>query len=73
VVLWSSGFCGGKGFVVVLTVLTEKRPQREKKEIEIGTISRKTSDSTVEFNGRNPLGIAVTNALELLRGHHFEN
>jgi hypothetical protein len=39
----------------------------------IGTISRKTSDSTDKLNGQNPLDIAVTNALELLRGQNFEN
>jgi hypothetical protein len=33
----------------------------------VGT-SRKTSDSTDKFNGQNPLDIAVTSALELLRG-----
>jgi hypothetical protein len=38
-----------------------------------GTISRKTSDSTHKRNGPNPLDIAVTNALELLRGQNFEN
>jgi hypothetical protein len=40
---------------------------------QIGTISRKTSDSTDKFNGQNPLDIAVANALELLRGQNFEN
>jgi hypothetical protein len=40
---------------------------------EVGTISRKTSDSTDKFNGQNPLDIAITNALELLRGQNFEN
>jgi hypothetical protein len=39
----------------------------------VGTISRKTSDSTDEFNDQNPLDIAVTNALELLRGQNLEN
>jgi hypothetical protein len=39
----------------------------------LGTISRKTSDSTEKFNGQNPLNIAVTNALEFLRGQNFEN
>jgi hypothetical protein len=39
----------------------------------IGTISRKTSDSTDKLNGQNPLDIAVTDALELLRGQNFEN
>jgi hypothetical protein len=39
----------------------------------IGTISRKTSDSTDKCNGQNLLDIAVTNALELLRGQNFEN
>jgi hypothetical protein len=39
----------------------------------LGTISRKTSDSTDKFNGQNPLDIAITNALELLRGQNFEN
>jgi hypothetical protein len=34
----------------------------------LGTISRKTSDSTDKFNGQNPLDIAIANALELLRG-----
>jgi hypothetical protein len=38
----------------------------------LGTISRKTSDSTDKFNGQNPLDIAIANALELLRGHNFE-
>jgi hypothetical protein len=33
--------------------------------ISIGTISRKTSDSTDKSNGQNLLDIAVTNALEL--------
>jgi hypothetical protein len=42
-------------------------------ELEIGTISRKTSDSMDKFNGQNPLEIAITNALELLRGQNFEN
>ena len=37
------------------------------------TISRKTSDSTDKLNGQNPLDVAVTNALELLRGQNFEN
>jgi hypothetical protein len=40
---------------------------------EVGTISRKTSGSTEKFNGQNPLDIAVTNALGLLRGQNFEN
>jgi hypothetical protein len=44
-----------------------------KPRIRIGTISRKTSDSTDKFNGQNPLDIAVANALELLRGQNFEN
>jgi hypothetical protein len=35
--------------------------------------SRKTSDSTDKFNGQNPLDIAITNALGLLRGQNFEN
>jgi hypothetical protein len=26
----------------------------------VGTISRKTSESTDKFNGQNPLGIAIT-------------
>jgi hypothetical protein len=39
----------------------------------VGRISRKTSDSTDKSNGQNPLDIAVTNALELLRGQNFEN
>jgi hypothetical protein len=39
----------------------------------VGTISRKTSDSTDKSNGQNLLDIAVTNALELLRGQNFEN
>jgi hypothetical protein len=39
----------------------------------VGTISRKTSDSTDKCNGQNLLDIAVTNALELLRGQNFEN
>jgi hypothetical protein len=39
----------------------------------LGTISRKTSESTEKFNGKNPLDIAITNALELLRGQNFEN
>jgi hypothetical protein len=39
----------------------------------VGTISRKTSDSTDKFNGQNLLDIAVTNALEILRGQNFEN
>jgi hypothetical protein len=39
----------------------------------IGTISRKTSDSTDKCNSQNLLDIAVTNALELLRGQNFEN
>jgi hypothetical protein len=39
----------------------------------VGTISRKTSDSTGKCNGQNLLDIAVTNALELLRGQNFEN
>jgi hypothetical protein len=39
----------------------------------IGTISRKTSDSTDKCNGQNLLDIDVTNALELLRGQNFEN
>jgi hypothetical protein len=38
----------------------------------VGTISRKTSDSTDKFNGQNLLDIAITNALELLRGQNFE-
>jgi hypothetical protein len=38
----------------------------------IGTISRKTSGSTGKFNGQYPLDIAVTNALQLLRGQNFE-
>ena len=42
-------------------------------EPELGTISRKTIDSTDKLNGQNPLDIAVTNALELLRGQNFEN
>jgi hypothetical protein len=37
----------------------------------VGTISRKTSDSTDKCNGQNLLDIAVTNALELLRGQNF--
>jgi hypothetical protein len=41
--------------------------------VELGTISRKTSDSTDKCNGQNLLDIAVTNALELLRGQNFEN
>jgi hypothetical protein len=45
----------------------------ELKKTEIGTISRKTSDSTDKFNCQNLLDIAVTNALELLRGQNFEN
>jgi hypothetical protein len=40
---------------------------------KIGTISRTTSDSTDKSNGQNLLDIAVTNALELLRGQNFEN
>jgi hypothetical protein len=40
---------------------------------KVGTISRKTSDSTDKYNGQNLLDIAVTNALELLRGQNFEN
>jgi hypothetical protein len=39
----------------------------------VGTISRKTSDSTDKFNGQNPIDIAITNAIELLRGQNFEN
>jgi hypothetical protein len=39
----------------------------------LGTISRKTSDSTDKFNGQNPLDIAIANAFELLRGQNFEN
>ena len=39
----------------------------------LGTIPRKTSDPTDKSNGQNLLGIAVTNALELLRGQNFEN
>jgi hypothetical protein len=39
----------------------------------LGTISRETSDSTDKCNGQNLLDIAVTNALELLRGQNFEN
>jgi hypothetical protein len=38
-----------------------------------GTTSRKTSNSTEKLNGQNPLGIAIANALELLRGQNFEN
>jgi hypothetical protein len=41
--------------------------------LTVGTISRKTSDSTDKFNGQNPSDIAITNALELLRGQNFEN
>jgi hypothetical protein len=43
------------------------------KFLTAGTISRKTSDSTDKFDGQNLLDIAVTNALELLRGQNFEN
>jgi hypothetical protein len=39
----------------------------------VGTISRKTSDSTDKCNGQNLVDIAVTNALELIRGQNFEN
>jgi hypothetical protein len=41
--------------------------------LQLGTISRKTSDSTDKSNGQNPFDIAITNALELLRGQNFEN
>jgi hypothetical protein len=41
--------------------------------LSLGTISRKTSDSTDKFNGKTPLDIAVTNALGLLRGQTSEN
>jgi hypothetical protein len=36
-------------------------------------ISRKTSGSTDNINGQNLSGIAVKNALELLRGQNFKN
>jgi hypothetical protein len=41
--------------------------------MRVGTISRKTSDSTDKLNGQNPLDIAIPNALGLLRGQSFEN
>jgi hypothetical protein len=48
----------------------------QKKHVENllqGTVSRKTSESTDKFNGQNPLNVAMTNALEFLRGQNFEN
>jgi hypothetical protein len=48
-----------------------RRPRRL--VVVVGTISRKTSESTEKFNGQNLLDIAVTNALELARGQNFEN
>jgi hypothetical protein len=47
--------------------------QRAQEQALLGTISRKMSDSTDKSNGQNPLDIAITNALELLRGQNFEN
>jgi hypothetical protein len=55
---------------VLITLITDEGPRRF---FGLGTISRKTSDSTDKCNGQNLLDIAVTNALELLRGQNFEN
>jgi hypothetical protein len=66
-------------FFLVRSSKAESRKQKQlefllqKQIVVLGTISRKTSDSTDKFNGQNPLDIAVTNALELLRGQNFEN
>jgi hypothetical protein len=51
----------------------DKKQGKNKIKPKVGTISRKTSDSTDKFNGPNLLEIAATNALELLRGQNFEN